>query len=169
MLVRLLPDQISDNWEIIKYAIKGSVPPTHNESPEKLNKIFESLLLGSMVCWASVKHNYDENTTLLEGILITTVLEDKFSSTRNLLVYCIYSFTNQSTDLSWEQGLCKLIQYGRSIRCDSIVGFTQNDNIIRYVERLGGSLHTYVSIPLLKKLTEVNCEIGGEEGANKEM
>ena len=165
MLVRLLPDQISDNWELIKHAIKESVPPTHNESPEKINNIFESLLLESMACWASIKKR--EEGTYLEGILITTVLEDKFSKTRNLLVYCIYSFTNQSTDLSWEQGLCQLIKYGRSLKCDKLVGYTRNENLIRYAERIGADLDTFISIPLFKNLTEVNCEVeGGDKGAN---
>lgn len=162
MLVKLLPDQISDNWDLIKHAIKESVPPTHNESPEKLNNIFESLLLGNMVCWASVKKH--EKGTLVEGILITTILEDRYSKTRNLLVYLIYSFANQSTDLSWEQGLCQLIKYGRSLNCDSLVGYSKNENIIRYAQRVGANLETFISIPLLKKLTEVQCEL--EEGGN---
>jgi len=163
MLVRLLPDQISSNWELIKHAIKESVPPIHGESPDKINNIFESLLLETMACWASIKQRPEG--TIIEGVLITTILEDKFSRTKNLLVYCIYSFTNQSTDMSWEQGLCQLIRYGRKMGCDSIVGYTRNDNLVRYAERIGANIDTFISIPLLKKLTEVNCEIGGQDAS----
>lgn len=166
MLVRLLPDQVSDNWSLIKQAIEETLHPTYDESPEKTNNIFESLLLGSMVCWASMKKKDD--VSYLEGILITTVMEDKFSKTRNLLVYCIYSFTNQSTDLSWEQGLCQLIEFGRSLRCTKLVGYTRNKNIIKYAQRIGADLDTFISIPLYKNLTEVQCEIGDED-ASEEM
>lgn len=156
MLVKLLPDQISDNWDLIKHAIKESVPPIHEESPEKINTIFESLLVGSMVCWGSVKkHN---GQVFLEGILITTVLEDKFSNTKNLLVYCVYSFANESTEMSWDQGVCQLIKYARSLNCSSVVGYTDNLGIIKYIERLGGDIKTFVSLPVVKNLTEVNCD-----------
>lgn len=157
MLVRLLPGQVSDNWELIKHVIKETVPPTFDESPDKINNILEALLIGQMVCWASMRKD-----GTMEGILITTLLEDKFSKTRNLLVYCIYSFEHKSTEMSWEEGISKLVRVALSMRCTKIVGYTENPSIIRYVEGLGGNTNTFVSIPLFKKYTKGQSEIEEE-------
>lgn len=150
MLVRMSPDQVSNNWDLVKYTIQETVPPIHNESPEKLNSIFESLLIGSMQCWASIQKTSEEGT-VIEGLVITTVIEDRFSRTKNLLVYVIYSFANKSIISSWTEGLKTLMKYAKSRGCEAIVGYTKNKDLVKYVERIGANVQTFISIPLLKK------------------
>ena len=150
MLVRLLPDQVASNWDLIKHAVTESLPPTIIYSPEKLNNLFESLLIGRMVCWASVVGDGDE----MEGLLITTVQEDKISETRSLLIFCIYSFTNASTDMTWQKGLVKIMRFAITQRCDQIIGYTTNDSIVKFVERVGGDAsQRFITIPLYQNGT----------------
>ena len=51
MLVMLLPEQISEKWEVLKYGIEEAVPPTVLSSPKVINNILMSLLDGSAQCW----------------------------------------------------------------------------------------------------------------------
>ena len=150
MLVRLLPDQVASNWDVIKVAVAESMPPTIIVSPEKLNNLFESLLIGGMVCWASMVGHTDE----MEGLLITTVQEDKVSETRSLLIFSLYSFTNASTDLTWQEGLAKLMRFAITQRCDQIIAYTTNESIIKFVERVGGDAsQRFITIPLYQNGT----------------
>ena len=149
MLVRLLPDQVANNWDIIKVAVAEGGPPTVVTDPNKLNNLFESLLIGRMVCWASMLNDEE-----MEGLLITTVQEDKISGARSLMVYCIYSFTSASTDLTWQEGLAKIMRFAITQRCDQIIGYTTNDSIIKFVERVGGDAsQRFITIPLYQNGT----------------
>ena len=151
MLVRLLPDQVASNWDVIKHAVAESLPPTIIESPDKLNNLFESLLIGRMVCWASIT---GETNDEMEGLLITTVQEDKVSGTRSLLIFSLYSFTNASKELTWQEGLVKLMRFAITQRCDQIIAYTTNENVIRFVERAGGDVsQRFITIPLYQNGT----------------
>ena len=155
MLVRLLPDQVANNWDLIKYAINESMMPTVIGSPEKMNNMFGSLLIGKMVCWASVRTDEEGMASNIEGIIITTVQTDGISGMRSLFIFCIYSFANESIDLTWREGLRKLTNFAISQRCDQIIGYTKNDNICKFVDRVGGDTsHRFVTIPLSQNGTQ---------------
>jgi len=90
MLTKLLPDQISNFWDIIKYSVEESLPPIVGDHPDKMNRILSSLLCGKSECWAS--YNRQGDNTKFEGIVLTKMLYDDASDTRNLLIYCLYGY-----------------------------------------------------------------------------
>ena len=150
MLVRLLPDQVAENWEMLKHGIEEAMPPIIIGTPDKMNNLFESLLIGKMVCWASMVSDEE-----MEGFLITTIQEDGISGTRSFLVFCIYSFSNSSSDLTWQEGLRKLADVARTQRCDQIIGYTTDDGIAKFVERIGGDAsQRFITIPLYQNGTQ---------------
>ena len=148
MLTRLLPDQISRFWDIIKYAIEESLPPIAGGSPDRMNRVLMSLLSDRAQCWAS--YTVGEEQRRLEGIVITRILYDDVSDTRNLLIYCLYGYEGAGKD-SWLSGLKSLVKYGVSKSCHRIIGYTNLPSIVRIVERLGGETkYTFVSLPLVE-------------------
>jgi len=154
MLVKLLPDQISRFWDIIKYAIEQSLPPIAGEHPNKMNNILMSALDGSIDVWASYQKTDEGNK--FEGIALTEVLFDRPSRTRNLLIYCIYGYENVD-GRSWGEGLRTLIKYAASKRCNQIIAYTDIPQIAGLVERLGGEArYTLLSFDVRKMIKKFN-------------
>ena len=146
MLTKLLPDQISKFWDIIRYAIEESLPPVAGESPDKMKKILTSLLCGKSECWASYEKT--EEIRKLEAIVVTRISYDDVSDTRSLLIYSLYSYEGMS-QASWKSGLTSLVKYARSKKCERIIAYTEVPGIIELVNRLGGETkYTFISIPL---------------------
>ena len=146
MIVKLLPAQITKHWDIIKFGVERSVPPIAGETPDKINNILRSLIEESMQCWASVQVKDDK--TLIEGIVLTTVVMDGITGTKSLLVYSIYSFSNESNDMSWIEANKKFLLYAKGRGCDFVIGYTSNKNIIKFIKRMGGDVTAFIRIPV---------------------
>ena len=148
MLTKLLPDQIAKFWDIIKYAVENSMPPTANWTPNMSSKVLTSLLCGKSQCWIS--YIMKEDQRILEGVVVTEILHDHVSDTKNLLIYCIHGYS-ESQKSSWLDGLKTLVKFAASRRCKNIVGYTDVPSIINIVKRFGGETEfTFVSLPLSK-------------------
>lgn len=144
MLTLLLPEQVSEYWNIIKYGIESSLPPTIGESPDKMNRILSSLLCNRLQCWASYKKVEDK--IVLEGIVVTKILYDDGSDTRNLLIYCLYGYKEVGKG-SWLEGLKALAKYANAKRCSRIIAYTDVPYIVDIVKKLGGEAkYTFVSL-----------------------
>ena len=146
MLTRMLPDQISRFWDIIRYAIEESLPPTVDESPDKMNRILAALIGGSLQCWASYEKNGDSRR--FEGLVVTEILFDDASNTRNLLIYCLYGYDAVSKE-SWRKGFEALAKWAVSKGCSRVIGYSDVPHILKIVERLGGEAkYRFISFPL---------------------
>ncbi len=148
MLTRLLPDQISRLWDIIKYAVEQSLPPIVNEHPDKMNRILASALNGTITVWAS--YNKSENENNFEGIVLTRFLYDDASGSKSLLIYCLYGY-NSVDESSWIHGLQTIAKYAKAKGCSRIVAYTQEPYIVKVVDYLGGSAdYTFISFNIDK-------------------
>ena len=144
-----MPDQVSNFWDIIKYAIEESLPPIAGESPDKMNKILAALLIGKGQCWAS--YDKGDKGNKFEGIVITKVLYDDISDTKNLLIYCLYGYEDVSKE-SWLSGFKSLVKFATGQDCSQIIGYTDIPLILKMVERFKGETkYTFVRIPLFNK------------------
>lgn len=143
MLVKLLPDQVSKFWDVIKYAVEQSLPPIVGEAPNKMQNILSGCLSGKVDVWASYEKEGEKRK--FEGIALTKVLHDDASMTNNLLIYCIYGYNGISSS-SWRQGLISLLKYAYRIKCNQIVAYTEVPELIDLVKKLGGEAkYTFIS------------------------
>lgn len=154
MLTKLLPDQISEFWNIIKYSIEQSLPPVVGEHPNKMNNILISAMEGSIDVWAS--YNRGEGTNKFEGIVLTEVLYDRPSRTRNLLIYCLYGYESVDKE-SWQDGLTTLTKYADGKKCSQIIAYTDVQMIVDIVNQLGGEAkYTFISFDVNKIIKSFN-------------
>lgn len=154
MLNRLLPEQVSKFWDIIKYAIEQSLPPIVGEHPDKMNRILSGALSGKVEVWAS--YNKEGNKNKFEGIVLTKILYDDASDTKNLLIYCLYGY-ERIDRLSWIQGLSTLVKYAKSKNCLQIIAYTDVPYLIDIVKRLGGEAkYTFVSFNVNEIIQNLN-------------
>lgn len=154
MLVQLLPDQISKFWDVIKFAVEQSLPPTVGERPGRMNRILSAALSGRIDVWAS--YVKEENSNRLEGIMLTKFLYDDASDTRNLLIYCIYGYDRVSSS-TWTHGLKTLVKYAKSKGCAQIVAYTSLPYLVKLTKRLGGKAdYTFLSFDVNKIVQKLN-------------
>ena len=136
MLIRMTPEQISEYWEQLEFAIAESLPPTVGESHDKMNNILMALLESRMQAWAS--YSLKESSAKVSGFVITQVMDDTASKTRSLLIYCLYGY-EEVDKKEWMEGLQALRKYKDSVGCRRIIAYSNIDNIISLVKRLGGN------------------------------
>lgn len=157
MLTKLLPEQISRLWDIIRYAVEQSLPPVTGEHPDKMNRILSSALTGTVDVWALYTKKDDGNK--LEGIGLTEILYDDVSGTKNLLIYSLYGY-NRISEESYQDGIISLLKYAKSKGCLQIVAYTNSRQLVEVVNRAGGDTsYTFISFDIdkiVQKLNELN-------------
>ena len=154
MLTKLLPDQISKFWDIIKYAIEQSIPPNVGEHPDKSNRILSAALSGKVDVWAS----YDKSTEVnrFEGLMLTKILYDDVVDMKNLLIYSVYGYETISED-SWKNGLRTILKYAAGNNCSLVVAYTDVPKIVEVVNSLGGDTSfTFISFNINKLIKSFN-------------
>ncbi len=141
-LVKLLPDQITRNWDTIGYAIEISLPPTAVKSDETMNNILMALLDGRIDCWISL--NEDGR---IGGVISTVVMYDDIVGVKNLLIYSLFAF-EWADENAWLDGLEALKKYAIGKGCSRITGYTEFDSIIERVKSMGGEAkQMFISLP----------------------
>lgn len=146
MLIKLLPEQVSKHWNDVKWAIEQSLPPIVGMQSDRMSNILTAILTEELVVWISVEKRTSEN--VITGLVVTSLLFDKPSGTKSLLIYCIYGYSN-STAESWKGGFETLRKYGVGKSCNRIIGYTDVNSIIKFAQGVGAETrYTLVSFPL---------------------
>lgn len=146
MISKLLPDQISKFWPIIKYAIEQSLPPITSSHPDRTNRMLVAMLSGKLEVWVV----YDKEDYKFEAIIVTQFLYDDDSGTKNLLLYCLFGYNTVSLG-SWSEGLRHIAVYAKTNGCHSIVAYTANQDLVKIAESYGADVsYTFISFELDK-------------------
>ena len=135
MINAMLPEQISAFWDVIKYGIEQSHPPTTGDHPDKMNRILSALLIGMLMCWAGYERG--EKANRFEGIMVTDIVYDGGSDTRSLLIYSVFGYDSISAK-TWQEGLQVLVKYARSKKCSKIIAYTKIPHMVKVTNQLGG-------------------------------
>ena len=160
MLTRLLPEQISKLWPVIKYAIEQSVPPTTTEKPDKMNRILSSALCGKMDVWASYAKG-DENK--FEGLVVTEFLFNEADGTKNLLLYSMYGYNAVEHRRTYIEGLITLMKYAKEKGCSKIVAYTIDSGVVALAKRIGADTsYTLINFEVDKFVKNLNDLTGGK-------
>jgi len=162
LVVKLLPEQISAFWDVIKYAIEQSLPPIVNDHPDKMNRILSSCLRGTTEVWAEyVKEGKEDENVKFEGIALTQILYDEPSESKNLLIYCLYGYGPIDPG-SWARTLTVITKYAEGKGCNQIIAYSDIPHMVSLAKSLGGNTdYTFVAfevdktVKLLNELNEV--------------
>lgn len=156
IVTKLLPEQISAFWDVIKFAIEESLPPIVNDHPDKMNRILSAALRGTIDVWA--EYTKEGENVKFEGIALTQELYDEPSETKNLLIYCLYGY-NPIDPGSWARTLVVIAKYAKENGYSQIVSYSSIPHIINLAKGLGGNTDfTFISFSVdetIKKLNEL--------------
>ena len=138
-MIKLLPDQISKFWDIIRYALEDSPPLTiGNINNRWISNILTAALSGEIEVWVSYTK---EEELKLDGIVLTSFEIDKFVKEKSLLIYYLYTYGNTDTN-RWIKGLKSLVKYAKTRNCSRIISYSSVPSIISISEKLGGNVDT---------------------------
>jgi len=126
LLVRLLPTQVAEQWDVLKEAVKLSLPPPMaHDVPGVLNNMLQAFLLGNLVCWLGGKY---ESGEFKSHCMITTGNMSDFGNLESyLLIYCAYAYAPITTAL-WQVIIYTLRAHAKAQRYSYIVGFTSSNS-----------------------------------------
>ena len=145
MLLRLLPEQISEQWDTIKPTIEESLRSACEDAD--MNEVLTSLLNASSQCWVSSR-KADNGGNIIEGIIITIITRDLFGEGRNLLIYSLFGYSMETKE-AWRGGAKALALFAKSTQCSRITAYTDVPSLLKLVENLGGTANQrFISIPV---------------------
>lgn len=157
---KLLPEQISTFWDVIRYAVEQSLPPVACDHPDIMNRILSSCLSGKTEVWAEYTKDGEGNNRF-EGVFLTQFIYDDPSDTKNLLLYCLYGYEKIDPN-SWGRSFTTIAKYAKEMKCAQIFAYTTIPYVIDLAKQLGGNTdYTLLSwnvneiVELLNELDEV--------------
>lgn len=142
MLVMLLPEQVSANWDEIRSLTEEATPGPTGADFDRMNNILEDALIGKKKFWIS--YNEDE---IFDGLVGTEIYEDRINGIRTMEIFALWA--KGAREGSWTKGWDTLARYAVKNECKRIVAYTKDSSLIRRAERLGGDVSfTFIDIPL---------------------
>lgn len=132
MIVRLMPEQIAEQWEAIKHAACQSNAISKEIEVQYCNNLFELLLLEKYQCWLGFDTNEDGTKTYV-AILITALIRDDVTGKNDLLLYGMYAFRALDNSMLIE-GLETMHKFAAANNCGKVFGFTNNIRLLEFLK-----------------------------------
>ena len=143
MLVRLLPEQVEANWEILAPLISVGVNPEVGKTRQGMVNILRSVLMEKLVCWAYVQDGK------FMFLLTTHIKVDAVTLDRQLLIFSFASVRDINNRII-KHAFLKLSQYAKANECRAITGYVADDRLINlYVNEFNADdTYKYIEVPL---------------------
>lgn len=132
MLIRLLPEQVSEHWQEIRPAIEGALPPTSVGG--RMQNVLSEVLTDKLKVWVNFYEK--EGKKIFNGVVTTSIIIEIGTGSKSLLIYTVFGY-NESSQRDWMDGLATLRKYAKAEECTSIVAYSNIDNVIAMASRLG--------------------------------
>jgi hypothetical protein len=143
MIKRMSPEWISENWEMLREAVRISGLVMARKDDEELNRVLESLLVGRLACWTCGEPKI--HTLVLVSITLETI-----SGTKNALIYCAHSFRFVKPEEYIEMAK-ELGERYKNLGCSNILLYTSNEKLVGILEQFDADVnHRLIMFPLVK-------------------
>jgi len=149
MLVKLLPEQVVDDWKTIRRAILDTLSPIACDRDDLAVNILDSILNERMTVW-SIIDRYGNNLEdfTLYGFITTTVTEETNSGSKALTIYSMAANRPIPSHI-WRKDFGYLLLEAEALGCDSITAYTELSSMAKFLMRnINASISAYVSIPV---------------------
>lgn len=136
MIIKLLPEQISKSWDIIRYGILAIPSPISDNTPEGVRNILKHLLMGTVQCWALFEEDTLNGGERITGFALTTIADDLISGAKFLNIYDLF-FLSTPKQEDFENGLEAIQEFAKANKCNKITAYTKVSGILKVTEKLG--------------------------------
>jgi len=138
-MIKLLPGQISNQWNFIRAGLLVSLPPITVPTAENLRTILVQMLCEHMQCWAVLGEDKE-----VKGYVLTYISKDPHTNARTLIIYslCLNEMVSKET---WETGFITLDKFAKSNECFRIAAYTNIPEVISVAKKFNfSSDYTYL-------------------------
>ena len=134
MIAMLTPDQIAENWDLIKVRVL-KLP---NTGEARVNHLLKKMLDGSFQCWMHT--DQDE----FKGALITSFIRDPILDEISLFVYAIFFWESLPLEILAED-FNVIKEFAKAHACKHVVSTSPIKKIVAMCKALGGDTSsTYI-------------------------
>jgi hypothetical protein len=141
MLVRIVPEDVSQNWEYFAPMIAASFPQDLGVSRTLLTNVLAAILRGDLIVWL----DYPEEGKSPSAMITTYVREDPIMCINTLLIYNLYLMKEQPLSY-WKENLQTLVKYSKARKCKAIAGYTDDPKYLRWLGMVGADTKTRVAV-----------------------
>ena len=146
IIVRILPVQVPQLWEVLKFACVQTDEVDQSNIPRYLNELLHALLSNKAQCFIRL----GEDRTLLM-LVLTRIMFDKFTGEKDLFVQCLYSFKAVEDEI-WKRGIQLIEEFARKEGCRTVSFNSRRPRIWEVAKLIG----------FTEKHRVFSCEVGGE-------
>jgi hypothetical protein len=132
MLIRLLPEQAADQWDVIAPMIEASLPTITQPNATVMVNILESIMLDRAIVWL-----LEGEEGPAKGLMLTTDWVDPICHYHHVFIYAVYGITDLSI-VELRSAVESIRTYALGIGAEGVIAYTSNVQIARLVRRLGG-------------------------------
>lgn len=134
MIIKLIPEQITELWDSIRYGIIHAIAPLVDPTPDNIQDILCQLLRQDMQCWC-VYEDIDGNKDI-HGYIITSISIDANTKFRSLVIYSVFLYKQVNPNV-WADGMNLVERFALANDCTRIVAYTNNPTILSIAEKGG--------------------------------
>lgn len=134
MLLRILPEQVVKDWDIISKVIEKSRPPYVDSLYNELISALYSILIEESIIWG-----YYDSDNELRGLIMTTTHTDIVTKSNNLLIYALWVIRPMGLQ-AWRESAVILKRYAKGMGYKSILAYVQVPEVVKLVKALGGDV-----------------------------
>jgi len=131
MLIRLTPEQVVREWEVIRHAIKESTYESIFSRPDSVRDHLRELIAGTMQAWAIVAQEE------FVGIVTTRFSLDASMGVKRLEIYSLFGFRDISPRM-WATCYVMLKRFALANDCTHIIALSDQEHILSLATKLGG-------------------------------
>lgn len=128
---RILPVQIPQLWEVIKFACVQADEVNKEDMPSYLNELLHALLSDKAQCFLRLG---DDRTLLV--LLVTRILVDKITGRKSLFLQCLYSWKSVP-DEEWQDNFNFIKEFAEHEQCKIIFFEPRNPRVWKLAELFG--------------------------------
>ena len=136
MLIKILPDQVVQLWEPIKYAATMADEVDEKDMPKYLNELLHALLNEKAQCFVRIDDKREIATIGITRLLFNNVTGEKY-----LQIQIGYAF-KKSEDYLWKQDWEVMKEFAKKENC-SYVGVMSRNKRVWELGKLIGMTETY--------------------------
>jgi len=130
-MIKLLPTQIPQFWELIKFVIVNLAEISNLELPIYINKVLFLLLNGKGQCWIK----YDDNH-IVTNLHLTKLVIDTFTGEKRLELCGTYAF-KFTENVIWNEMINVINDFAKKENCSIICGESKNKRVLDMVYNYG--------------------------------
>lgn len=135
LMLRLQPNVIGRFWDIISYALVQTTLPDQIVDENYLVDSAEKCISGLIQVWACYEE--DGFPGKVGGFVFTSIVKGALSNQKNLLIAGIYLFGLKEIKV-WHDGYERLTKFAKGSKCNNIIFYTDNQNLLKIAQRFKG-------------------------------